>query len=130
MTWIMFRTIALAAALGCATSAAAQSVTDVVVMRRVMAAPQPRATPTPSPSVTCATPVQKRYAPASNSTHYLPGAANTLAQAVALCVAKGATAGPGVCQWDSMDKRAQYIPNVTYIADYPDAYLSAALCTR
>lgn len=100
-----------------------------MMRERMQGMPTAAAAPA-KPAVKCATLVPKKYAPAADSsTGRRLGAAATAAAAITLCQAEGANSGPGVCQWDSMDKVARYAPNTTYIADYPDSYLSAGYCS-
>lgn len=121
---------AYAAVLACILSVVSvQASAQRYMMRERIQGVPTVATAPAKPAVKCAALVPKKYAPAANSsTGRRLGAAATSAAAITLCQAEGANSGPGVCEWDSMDKQARYAPGSNYIPDYPDSYLSAAYC--
>lgn len=112
----MIRSGAIAAALLCGTSAAAQ---DVVVMRKVLAPPRPKATPTPTPTpatskITCPT------TPASKSSIRNPISATGYS-----IVKYNGDIASGLAQIKAMDGSKKYYLLLKYSADsaYNNIYI-------
>jgi hypothetical protein len=92
-------------------TAVAQSVTDLVVMRRPLAPPRGRPTPAPSApaTVTCSALTQFTFFDGTGPTVTIrtSGVADVDA-ALQTCNAHAATAGKGACVWNSNTKAAYY----------------------
>lgn len=124
----MRKALAVLAAMFCITSIEASA--QRYVLRERLPQMHVTAQAPAKPAVKCGTLVPRKYGPAVDSKiGRTLGSAASSAAAISLCQAEGANSGPGICQWDSMDRVARYAPGSTYIADYPDSYLSAGYCS-
>lgn len=89
-------------------TAVAQATTDVVIMRRSLAAPRPKATPTPA-VVTCGSLTNKQYS-ADGVSATVAFSISSISVAQQRCSAYAATAGKGVCIWSTDTQYVYYQP--------------------
>ena len=101
-------TLLALAGLTCATAAGAQSVTDVVVMRRAIAPPNPTVRPTPTPTPTpvkCAALASSKFVSPVTATL---GSATSVSQAQGMCDAARVSRGVGSCAWVGYNGYSDY----------------------
>jgi hypothetical protein len=109
---------AMTAGMATAGAAYAQSVTDVVVMRRSVSVPRGKTTPTPTPTPAACGAFVRNTAPGGYSARYDIGNTASETTALQLCNAKSKDLGTaGICTWNNSSQANAGWPagNVAYV---------------